>query len=102
MTQIRFLFRPGDAGNGAFLNQWVPPAALRALFASQGITTGATNEPVITNILNGPVVDGAGVGECIADPRNPGPFPGETELPISAPGLLFLDVVIQFFRPAAP
>jgi hypothetical protein len=95
-TQTRFLFRSGDNGNGAFLNQWVPPAALRALFASQGITTGATNEPVITSIANGPVAGGTGTGECIADPRNPGPLTDG-----SAAGLLFLDVVIQFFKPAA-
>jgi hypothetical protein len=97
MTQARFLFRLGENGNGAFLNQWVPPAALRALFASQGIATGPTNEPVFTSIANGAVVNGAGVGECIADPRNQGPLSDG-----SAPGSLFLDAGIQFFKPAAP
>ncbi len=80
-TNSRFLY---TSQNGNLLSDWVPPAALQLLFASQGVTINANNQPIITQILT------PAASQCIVDPRNPSPVDG------SASGLLLLDVVIGF------
>ena len=44
LTDTRFLLQP--------LSNWIPDTVLTPLFAELGITIGAANEPIITQILN--------------------------------------------------
>lgn len=88
LTQTRFVYA---AGNPAKLRFWIPAAVMEYLFRPLGIDPNTTTvQPAITQVLNG-----GGSGECIADPRNPGPrilFVDDATV-ASQPGILLLEAV---------
>lgn len=73
------------------LRDWIPEAIVTQLFADLGIAVSPTNVPVITD------VDRA---VCTADPENPGPISDGGDGNASTPGMLSMEVLIQFLVPS--